>query len=224
MPALLAVSHGTSSVRGAAAIAALVDGVAARLPGIEVRAAFVDVQQPDAASAVRATGGPLVVVPLLLSTGFHVRVDLQTAVAGRPDAVVAPPLGPDARLAQVLADRIPDHRPVILAAAGSREPASAPACERAAALLRERVDAPVHLAYLAARTPTLPDVAARHPDALVVPYLLAHGFFHDLATRQAPGHTVTAPLLDGQEVPDALIDLVVARFTAAAADHRSTPQ
>jgi len=219
MPTLLAVSHGTDSRRGAAAIAALVDRVAARLSGVEVRAAFVDVQQPDAASAVHAASGPLVVVPLLLSTGFHVRVDLQAAVADRPDAVVASPLGPDPRLATVLASRVPGDRAVILAAAGSRDPASAPACEQAAALLREQVAVPVHLAYLAARAPSLPHVAAQHPDALVVPYLLAHGFFHDLAVRQAPDHTVTAPLLETTAVPDALVDLVVARFTAAAHQH-----
>lgn len=213
MSALLAVSHGTDSARGSAAIAALVDHVAERLPGVDVHAAFVDVQQPDAATAARAIDGPVVIVPLLLSTGFHVRVDLQAAAAARPQAVVTPPLGPDPRLAEVLAERIPPHvDQVILAAAGSRDPESAPACERAADLLRERVAVPVHLAYLAARRPSLKEIAAQHPDAVVVPYLLAHGFFHDLATRTAPGHTVTAPLLDGEATPTPLIDIVVDRY------------
>lgn len=216
MSALLAVSHGTDSVRGAAAIAALVDSVAERLPGVDVRSAFVDVQQLDAASAVRAIEGPVTIVPLLLSTGFHVRVDLRTAAAAHPQAIVTPPLGPDPRLAEILAERTPPHAvEVVLAAAGSRDPQSAPACERAAALLRERIDAPVHLAYLAARTPTLKEVAPQHPDAVIVPYLLAHGFFHDLATRVAPGRTVTAPLLDGDPTPEPLIDLVVDRYMSA---------
>ncbi|WEG08591.1 CbiX/SirB N-terminal domain-containing protein [Microbacterium horticulturae] len=215
-PTLLAVSHGTDSTRGAAAIAELVARVAARLPDVDVRAAFVDVQEPDATAAASAIDGPLVIVPLLLSTGFHVRVDLQAAAAAHPSASVTSPLGPDARLAEVLATRIIDpRRPVILAAAGSRDPASAPACEQAAALLRERVAAPVHLAYLAARRPSLTEVAAQHPDALVVPYLLAHGFFHDLAARAAPDHDLAEPLLDGTGAPDAIIDLVVDRYASA---------
>ncbi|MEQ6898207.1 CbiX/SirB N-terminal domain-containing protein [Microbacterium sp. KR10-403] len=215
-PTLLAVSHGTDSAPGSAAIAELVDRVAARLPDVDVRAAFVDVQEPDATAAASVVDGPLVIVPLLLSTGFHVRVDLQAAAAAHPDATVTPPLGPDRRLVEVLATRITDpRRPVILAAAGSRDPASAPACEQAAALLRESVDAPVHLAYLAARRPSLADAAAQHPDALVVPYLLAHGFFHDLAARTAPDHELAAPLLDGTGAPDAIVDLVIDRYASA---------
>ena len=64
-PTLLAVSHGTSDAAGAASIDALVTAVAAALPDVRVRAAFVDVQQPDAVSALAATPGPAVVVPLL---------------------------------------------------------------------------------------------------------------------------------------------------------------
>lgn len=226
MPTLLAVSHGTDSARGSAAIAALVEQVAERLAHTCVAAAFVDVQRPDAITAVRAIDDAVVIVPLLLSTGFHVRVDLQDAAARHPHAVVAPPLGPDRRLADILAARTGDRphhlatrtgdRPVILAAAGSRDPESAPACEQTAALLRERIDVPVRLAYLAARTPTLAETAAQHPDAVIVPYLLAHGFFHDLTVRTAPGHDVTAPLLDGAAVPSALVDVVIDRFEAAA--------
>lgn len=222
MPALLAVSHGTDSARGAAAIAGLVERVAARLTGVDVRAAFVDVQQPDAATAVRAIEEPVVIVPLLLSIGFHVRVDLGEVADAHPHATVTPPLGPDPRLADILATRAVAGRPIILAAAGSRDPASAPACEKAAALLQERVDVPVHLAYLAARTPNLRAMAPRHPDAVIVPYLLAHGFFHDLATRTAPAHMIAAPLLDGEVVPDALVDVVVDRYTAADAARRRT--
>lgn len=219
-PTLLAVSHGTSSAAGAAAIAGLVEAVARELPGTRVRSAFVDVQQPSAADAVADIEGPLVVVPLLLSPGFHVRVDLARAVRGRADARIAAPLGPDPRLADVLAQRIgavDDDRDVILAAAGSRDAESAPACERMAALLTARLERPVHLAYLAARAPALADTAARLPGAVVVSYLLAHGYFHDLTCTQAPAHVVTAPLLEGADPPRALVELVADRFAHAAA-------
>lgn len=217
-PALLAVSHGTASAAGAAAIGGLVDAVARELPGTEVRAAFVDVQQPSAADAVAAVDGPLVVVPLLLSPGFHVRVDLARAVRGRSDARIALPLGPDPRLADVLAHRVGDaDRAVILAAAGSRDAGAALACERMAALLAARLGRPVHPTYLAARTPTLSATAARLPGAVVASYLLARGYFHDLARTRAPDHLITAPLLDGGDPPRALVELVADRFAHAAA-------
>lgn len=217
-PTLLAVSHGTSDAAGARAIADLVEAVAARLPEVEVRAAFVDVQEPDAVDALAAIEGPVVVVPLLLSSGFHVHHDLHGMVADRPDAVVAAPLGPDPRLAAVLAERLPaaSALPVILAVAGSRDPRSLTDAEGMAAVLGEHLGRRVELAYLAAREPDLPTALAAHPDAVVSTYLLARGYFFDLTERQAAGRTTTLPLLDGAAVPEPLIDIVIARFEEMA--------
>lgn len=217
-PTLLAVSHGTSDADGARAIAGLVDAVAARLPEVEVRAAFVDVQQPDAVDALAAVEGPVVVVPLLLSSGFHVHHDLHGMVTERADAVVAAPLGPDTRLAAVLAGRLPaaSESPVILAVAGSRDPRSLTDAEGMAAVLRDQLGRRVELAYLAAREPDLPTALREHPDAIVSTYLLARGYFFDLAERQAAGRTLTLPLLDGGAVPEPLIDIVVARYEEMA--------
>ena len=47
-PALLAVSHGTSSPSGQAAVAALVAAVSATRPDLAVREGFVDVQGREA--------------------------------------------------------------------------------------------------------------------------------------------------------------------------------
>lgn len=219
-PTLLAVSHGTSDAEGARTIAELVEKVQDALPDAPVRAAFVDVQQPDAADLVPALEGPVVILPLLLSSGFHVHHDLHGIAAKRADAVVADPLGPDPLLAEVLAERLsalPGDAPVILAVAGSRDPRSLTDAEGMAALLRERLDRGVELAYLAARQPDLPSALAAHPDAVVSIYLLARGFFFDLAERQAPGRVLTLPLLDGGPVPQALVDLVVSRYAHAEA-------
>lgn len=227
-PILLAVSHGTSDAEGARAIADLVAAVARELPEVDVRSAFVDVQQPDAADVVPTIDGPLVIVPLLLSRGFHVHHDLHGMAATKADAVVSAAMGPDPRLAEVLADRLAAASPaldsgitgdtVILAVAGSRDPASLTDAEAMASLLSVRLGAAVELAYLAAREPDLPTALESHPDAPVSTYLLAHGFFFDLAARQSSGRTLTPPLLDGITVPQPLIDLVVARYEEAAAD------
>lgn len=216
-PTLLAVSHGTSDVEGARAIAELVDRVAVALPEVQVRAAFVDVQEPDAADAVAAITGPVVIVPLLLSSGFHVHHDLHGIAERRADAIVAAPLGPDVRLAEVLAERLhpASAAPVILAVAGSRDPRSLTDAEDMATLLREQTGRDVELAFLAARQPDLPTQLAAHPDADTSIYLLAQGYFFDLAVGQAVDRTVSPPLLDGGEVPQSLIDLVIARYEDA---------
>lgn len=215
-PVLLAVSHGTANAHGAAAIAALVDGVRAALPDVDVREAFVDVQQPDAAELAPTIDGPLVIVPLLLSSGFHVHHDLHGIAKTRPQTRIADPLGPDPRLAEVLASRLPEGaESVVLAVAGSRDPRSLADAEGMAELLRARIPATVELAYLAARQPDLPTALAKHPDAIVSTYLLAHGYFFDLASRQAEGREVSAPLLDGGAVLRPLVDLVVERYERA---------
>ncbi len=221
-PTLLAVSHGTSDAEGARAIADLVARVREALPDVEVREAFVDVQEPDAAELAPLIEGPLVVVPLLLSSGFHVHHDLHGIAAARANTVVADPLGPDPRLAAVLAARLdqtgshPDA-PVVLAVAGSRDPRSLTDAEDMAALLADATHRAVHLAYLAARDPDLPTAVSQHPDAVVSTFLLARGYFFDLAVRHSPGGRITPPLLDGETVPPALVDLVVARYADAEA-------
>lgn len=227
-PALLAVSHGTSDADGARAIATLVERVAESLPGVAVHSAFVDVQQPDAQTALDGIDGPVVIVPLLLSSGFHVHHDLHGIIAGRADAVVADPLGPDALLAEVLAARLDGvgrpQAPVVLAVAGSRDERSVPDAEGMAALLRERTGRRIELAYLAARRPGLAAALESEPDAVVATYLLARGYFFDLATRLSGEHPLTPPLLDDllddlldtEGIPAALIRLVSARFHAAA--------
>ncbi|MCQ7029814.1 CbiX/SirB N-terminal domain-containing protein, partial [Escherichia coli] len=69
----------------------------------------VDVQPPtvvDVVAGLAASGQAAVVVPLLLSGGYHVHVDIAGAVAGSARTVAARPLGPDPRLVAVLHDRL----------------------------------------------------------------------------------------------------------------------
>ena len=53
------------------------------------------------------------IVPLLLSAGYHVRIDLREQSAGHADVAISPALGPDARrphyqrAQQVLAEQLP---------------------------------------------------------------------------------------------------------------------
>src|SRR5690606_7506670 len=73
MTTLIACSHGTDSPAGRTTIARLVGMVRDRLPGVRVVKAFVDVESPAVADVVAHESGrdDVVVVPLLLSAGFH---------------------------------------------------------------------------------------------------------------------------------------------------------
>ncbi|HET7400054.1 MAG TPA: CbiX/SirB N-terminal domain-containing protein [Intrasporangium sp.] len=222
LPLLVACSHGTASPDGQRAVEALVAALAARRPDLDVRAAFVDVQQPDPPRVLAdAAGRPARLVPLLLSAGYHVFVDLQRAAADSPCASVAPALGPDPRLAGLLHERLEavglrSGDRVVLGAAGSSEPSAVADCAAVAEMLGERLRRPVSAAYLSAAQPRLDAAVAslKGPGhrVVVATYLLAPGFFADLAARSG-ADVVTPPLLVPDEpVPDVLVDIVLERY------------
>jgi sirohydrochlorin ferrochelatase len=203
-PMLLAVAHGTRSDAGQAQIRELVARVACRRPELEVRLAYVDVQQPHVADALR--GRSAVVVPLLLSSGYHVRVDIAEAVAANDDAVATAPLGPDPVLVHSLARQIGDADAVVLAAAGSSDPAWR------ADIADVAVQLDAHVAYASGTEPRVRDVVARLREQgarriTVAAYLLAEGLFYR-SLHDAGADVVTPPLC----ADPALVDLVLARY------------
>lgn len=221
-PVLVACSHGTASPEGQLAVARLVAAVAERRPDLDVRAAFVDVQEPTPGDVLADLGDRAArLVPLLLSAGYHVYVDLTRAAQATEAATLAPALGPDDRLAALLRTRLqqsglqPDDR-VVLAAAGSSEPSAVADCATVATALGHLIERPVTAAYLSAAEPSVADAVGHlraSPGRIVVAtYLLAPGFFADLAAR-AGADVVTAPLLLPDEQPaEVLIDIVLERY------------
>lgn len=227
-PALVAASHGTSSPEGRAAVAALVDAVrGASDVATEVLDAFVDVQQPDVPSVLDGLDErQAVIVPLLLSAGYHVHVDLADEARGRA-ATVTGALGPDDRLVDVLVARLVeaglrwDDR-VVLATAGSSDARAVDDCRDMGRRLAERLGRRVAVGFLSAARPSVAEAVANtratHPVSRVVvaSYLLAPGYFHDLAAA-AGGDVTTAPLLRADAAPPAgLVDLVLDRYAEAA--------
>jgi sirohydrochlorin ferrochelatase len=224
-PVLVGCSHGTDDLAGRAAVRSILTGVAAARPDLDVREAFVDVQEPKVADVVghalegEATGA--VVVPLLLSVGFHVRVDIAAAV-DQPGATAASPLGPDPRLVDILLDRLQAaglaaQDAVVLAAAGSTDPAAALAVESVAAGLADRLEQPVTIGYGAGAEPRVPAaVATARADlppggrVVVASYLLAPGYFYD-RVREAGADVVSAPLAPDER----LVQIVLDRYDAA---------
>ena len=228
-PVLIACAHGTRSPTGRRLIAELALSAREQRPGLVTTAAFVDVQPPtvvDVVAGLAAEGRPAVVVPLLLSGGYHVHVDIAGAVADAEGTVAARPLGPDPRLVAVLLDRLveagADPRDpltaVVLAAAGSSDPRSVADVENTAGLLQRSWAGPVTTGYGSAAQPTVTDavIAARRGGAehvVVAAYLLAPGHFHDRLAG-AGADVVTAPLLPDDRIAAVLLD----RYDAAVAE------
>jgi sirohydrochlorin ferrochelatase len=168
----------------------IVDAVRRSAPSLEVGVAFIELAEPDVPTAL--AGIPpdrrAVLVPLLLASGYHDRVDLPAAIAAaRPGTAHAPVLGPDQRLAVALADRLgeagwraPDA--VVLAAAGSADPAAIASAHAQADLLAAELGTDVRVGFGSAAAPDVPGAgaAARGAGAdrvAVAPYLLAPGHF-----------------------------------------------
>ncbi|AUI49811.1 sirohydrochlorin chelatase [Arthrobacter crystallopoietes] len=232
-PVLIACAHGTSNPAGRRAIDALRHEVARLRPGTEVLEAYVDVQEPALPDVVAAlpAGRPVVVVPLLLSAGYHTSVDIRQTVASRPATCAAEPLGPDERLAALLQERLAESGAanddaVVLAAAGSSLTAAAGAVAELAGMLRKLRSGPVTAGFGASAKPSVAEAvaAARQESATagsagvgsarvaVASYLLAPGFFHD-KLADAGADIVTGPLLPHP----VLAQLVLDRYDAAVA-------
>ncbi|GAA1847616.1 sirohydrochlorin chelatase [Brevibacterium marinum] len=277
LPTIGLISHGTSSAEGRRVIealaAAVTEDLISRGLAEEVMLGHVDVQHPDVAEVLAALPheSPVVLVPLLLSPGYHVHVDLTEAVrqargahgseargacspeaggAGRPEAGgrdgletggadvldagggdesrdirLTPTLGPDPRLARILAARLPeldDEDQVVLAAAGSSDDRANEACLEMADSLSRELSRPVIAGFHAGGGDRLTDIVEqkRRTGGRVVlaSYLLAPGFFQDLTeTLIAGSHDLLAPPLlhDGAETPSLLVDIVRDRVVSA---------
>jgi sirohydrochlorin ferrochelatase len=244
-PIMIACAHGTSNTQGAAEVNALRAEIAALRPGLDVREAYVDVQQPDLVDVVAGLpeGEAAVVVPLLLSVGYHVKVDIARAVKSRPGSAAAAPLGPDPRLATLLDQRlreagVTDNDVIVLAAAGSSNPNAAKSVEELLGQLRELRSNRMVAAYGASAKPSVPDAVAMLREELeggagagesagavdvggrvvIASYLLAPGYFHDQLAK-AGADVVTEPLLPSP----VLAEIALERYDAAVVMMKEAP-
>jgi sirohydrochlorin ferrochelatase len=205
-PVLVAVAHGSSHPAAEPAVAALARQVSRLAPVIDVRVAFVQHAKPSLADALAGAGPDVVVVPLLLSGGYHLTSDIAgqgNLLTGQAAPRVAGSLGPDPLLTIALISRlaeagVPGGTPVVLAAAGSSDPGAAEQVRDQAKLLAAELGTEVVTAFAAAGQPGVREAVTelrdrtRRPVA-VASYLLAPGVFHDrLAASGADW--VTAPL------------------------------
>jgi sirohydrochlorin ferrochelatase len=232
MPQLLLVAHGTRSATGSATTSRLFDAIRAARADVSVRLCFLDVTRPTLAEALAQTNTPIVLVPLLLSTGYHTVSDIPGAVAGRPDVEVAGPLGPDELLVDVMLDRLaavrsgePAARTILIGAGSSRPEAAAELAETAdllSARLGRRVDA------LTMADDLRDAFAAATGRVEVATYLLAEGSFLETLRGAAQERDCAAEsricIAEPLGVHPALVSLVWARYDAARRASGSDPR
>ena len=234
---LVAVAHGSRDPRSAATIADLLEVVRTQRPGLDVRAAFLDLSAPrlpDVLAALHNDGHrDVAVVPLLLGSAYHARVDLPGLVAEAQARLpllsvsVSGVLGPDERLESVALRRLaeagvePDPSlGVILAGAGSsHQPANAAVATVARRWARSLGVAGVRSAFASTAAPDVPtavaDLRAAGADRIAVAsWFLAPGRLPDrVAELAGPDAVVAAPLGSDPE----LAELVLDRYAEAAA-------
>ncbi|WP_290056571.1 sirohydrochlorin chelatase [Amycolatopsis solani] len=234
-PPLVAVAHGSRDARSAATVRALMDVVRAQAPGLEVHESFLDLSAPlvtDVLRGLYASGHrTAVVVPLLLGSAFHARVDLpaliSSVVAECPGfrIQVSDVLGADPALEAVALDRLasaPRRRGtgVLLSAVGSSNAAANAVVASLAAQWEERLGIPVSEAFASATQPDIPTAAARLRSRgvrhlIVASWFLAPGRLPDRIARLAreadPKAFIANPLADDPRVAD----VVISRYASA---------
>lgn len=244
---LVAVAHGSRDPRAAGTVEALMEAVRRRaaacgLPPFPVVTAYLDHAAPAAGQVLAGLAGAghraAVVLPLLLTAAYHSKTDLPGALREvrrahpRLELRYGDTLGPHPLLREAVLRRLAEAgvRPspdtaVVLAAAGSSDPAAAGVIEGLARSLRRAGPAPgsrwstVRPAYASAARPDPAAAvaalrAAGVPRVAVAPYLLAPGYFADRVRAQAraAGADVVAPVLGA--APE-LAELVLSRYHEA---------
>jgi sirohydrochlorin ferrochelatase len=248
--AFVAVAHGSSDPRAAAALGELVPLVARRakergLSVPDLRIAYLGHAAPSVPQVMRAFGPDtrVRVLPLLLTAAYHSKTDLPRVLARTGVRVrYGNPLGPHPLLLRALERRLPEtalqnpaETGVVLAAAGSSDPAANATIARLAAQWQAAAGwfavRPAYASPAAAGgqgntagpTPALAVTELRIAGAhrvVVASYLLAPGLFADRirdASLAAGADAVSPALGAAPEVADVVLD----RYTEAGTRERA---
>lgn len=227
-PVLVCCSHGTGSPAGHATVTAIVDEVRSALD-VETYETYVDVQHPQIDEVVGSLGGPAVIVPLLLSPGFHTAVDIGRAAASREGIVATGTLGPHPLLVEALEERLEraglrSGDRVVLAASGSSRPEAAARVEQVRAALDERMAVPVTAGFAYGARPSVEMAveearAAGAARVVIASYVLAPGHFAGLIAA-AGADIVTDPLGVGRSggADPRIVRIVLERYVRGAAE------
>ncbi|AJE81128.1 hypothetical protein SLNWT_0752 [Streptomyces albus] len=216
-PALVVIAHGSRDPRHAATVHALVESVRALRPGLRVETAFLEFTVPSVPAALGRLAAEgvrdVIAQPLLLSHAFHAKSDIPAVLhraRGGLRIRQAEVLGPSPLLRTALERRLAEagvrradrsRTGVVLAAAGSSDPAALAVIERLARDWQSTGGWQAVLpAYASASLPRTEDAVrelrARGAERVAVaPYVLAPGFLPDRIAAGAAEAEVLAGVL-----------------------------
>lgn len=236
---LVLTAHGSRDPRAAANTEAIAGHLRRVAPEYAVQVAFCEHSTPnllDVLKPLAGSTGPAVVVPFLLASAYHARVDIPAVIAqSGADVRVAPTLGEDDRLVQVLGERLraagasrfdPELGVVVAAVGSSHAAANAQTARVAAPLSRGTRWAGVEVAFAAdGPQPSLPEAVERlrargATRLMIAPWFLAHGRITDRIAAYAAqaGIAMAEPLGAHRLVAATVLDRVEAAL-ALTADH-----
>jgi sirohydrochlorin ferrochelatase len=223
---LILAAHGSADPRSAAVAQALAGRIRRLRPRLEVHAAFLEQSVPNVAdvlSDVALRQESAVVVPMLLASAYHARIDLPAAIEAS-GAVVrqADVLGEDPALVTLLGRRLAeagataDQRDlgvIVVAVGSSDQGANAGTAALAPALTARTQWAGVEVAFATGPHPTVAEAAARllrrgARRMIVAPWFLAPGRITDRVANSAAalGIPMAEPLGSHNLVAAALLD------------------
>ncbi|CAN5276427.1 sirohydrochlorin chelatase [soil metagenome] len=227
---LVLTAHGSVDPRSAAVTHAVAGRIRRLRPWLDVRAAFLERTSPSLGEVLADTTNA-VVVPFLLASAYHARIDIPAVVAQSQARVeCADTLGEDPALLAVLRHRLaeagvsPDDRGlgVITVAVGSSNPeANARTATVASTLAAGTRWAGAQMAFATGPYANLAETAeelrARGADRLLIaPWFLAPGKITDRVAEFAAHHgmVMSQPLGSHNLVAATVLD----RFDAVAAE------
>ncbi|MBN3509251.1 sirohydrochlorin chelatase [Mycolicibacterium nivoides] len=191
---LVLTAHGSADPRSAANAHAIGGHLRRLLSDTEVRVAFCEQNAPNLTEVLPGVEPGAVVVPLLLGSAYHARIDIPGLIADSGAEVTqADVLGDDPRLLQVVRERLTAvgvsrfdaDLGVILAGVGSSHPAAnARTAALTAALAEGTRWVGTHVAFATGQTPSLPEAVERLRQRgarrlVIAPWFLAHGRITD---------------------------------------------
>ncbi len=238
-PALIALAHGSRDPRSPRTVREIVATTKRLRPDLRIEAAFLDHAKPDLQTAVERLAAKghdeIVVVPLLLTSAYHARVDVPTEVQSvsnlnpRVAIRVAEVIGTDVSLLTVLDERLREALrsarvreldALVLAAAGSSDARANAQIARLARVWGHRHHLPTSVAFASAAPPSTGEAVRdwrregrRH--VAVGSLFIAPGLLPDRAAElafEAGAVAVSAPL----GAHDELARILLARYSVGA--------
>lgn len=231
---LVLTAHGSADPRSAAVTHAVAGRIRRLRPWLDVRPAFLEQNGPSLLDTLRGLPAPGVVVPFLLASAYHARIDIPSVI-DESGAMVdrAEVLGEDSALLTVLRQRLvelgvsPDDEGlgVLVVAVGSSRPAANARTATVARDLRRGTRwAGAEVAFATGPYAGLPDAAERLRAGgahrlVIAPWFLAHGRITDRVAdyAAAKGIPMAEPLGSHNLVAATVLDRYDAVTTLSAA-------